>query len=436
MKEVLGALSLESEDELISAILWRDAFLGPWAVYRDKCLWDPRYPSSTDPPPKKKFVAMVTKALKEGVSKDCGDTKDSLDVEYHQSVLYTSLLRNLTGFGEIYYGIDDIPRMTRALMKLTTGFLVECYQAKIGIAVRVEQVRPSKLHHKLSKKVRNGKPTPKDESRKKLLDYEGGDDPDAYDTEEEEDDSDAIIRCVCENDGDDGGMIQCDNCNVWQHMVCMGIEGQDWSEKTYYCEQCPLGSDPTTPTREASMANVTTTEAQDMPVDSTSTDTPSPSLSDNISDFSEFVPSGHASPAPSESSIHERKDSTPRPLPLNPVREGDQSGVDTHGPEPIASMLPVPEVKQGESIVSSNMRVFPELNLSSTNSANQGEQEEARKETKTKMMPLTVRIPEATEVGGEYETTPQVQSSTGIVLPFRMRHDPTARAPAGYKEGG
>ncbi|KAF2030438.1 hypothetical protein EK21DRAFT_65578 [Setomelanomma holmii] len=59
------------------------------------------------------------------------------------------------------------------------------------------------------------------------------------DQEEEEDD--AIIRCVCGDQRDIRGrqMICCDNCEAWQHNKCLGLpEGDFWEGKNYYCEQC------------------------------------------------------------------------------------------------------------------------------------------------------------------------------------------------------
>ena len=58
-------------------------------------------------------------------------------------------------------------------------------------------------------------------------------------TEEEEDD--AIIRCVCGDQRDIRGrqMIACDICEAWQHVKCLGLqEGDEWANRTYYCEQC------------------------------------------------------------------------------------------------------------------------------------------------------------------------------------------------------
>ena len=62
----------------------------------------------------------------------------------------------------------------------------------------------------------------------------------ARSTEDEEDD--AIIRCICGlEDDDDGGrtMIQCDNCQAWQHNDCMGVtEEEDQLPEHYFCEIC------------------------------------------------------------------------------------------------------------------------------------------------------------------------------------------------------
>ncbi len=43
--------------------------------------------------------------------------------------------------------------------------------------------------------------------------------------EEEDDDfDDSVTRCICgNNDLQDGFMIKCDRCNVWQHGDCMDV---------------------------------------------------------------------------------------------------------------------------------------------------------------------------------------------------------------------
>lgn len=62
-------------------------------------------------------------------------------------------------------------------------------------------------------------------------------------TPPEEDEGDAIIRCVCgyveEDEDDERTMVICDKCSAWQHNICMGISenAQDLPEH-YFCEQC------------------------------------------------------------------------------------------------------------------------------------------------------------------------------------------------------
>lgn len=61
--------------------------------------------------------------------------------------------------------------------------------------------------------------------------------PEQEDGEEE----DAIIRCVCGDQRDIRGreMICCDTCEAWQHNKCLSLpEGSYWEGKNYYCEQC------------------------------------------------------------------------------------------------------------------------------------------------------------------------------------------------------
>ena len=48
---------------------------------------------------------------------------------------------------------------------------------------------------------------------------------------------DSITRCICEFSHDDGYMIQCDRCFVWQHVDCMSIDRQNIPDE-YLCEAC------------------------------------------------------------------------------------------------------------------------------------------------------------------------------------------------------
>ncbi|ORX52819.1 hypothetical protein DM01DRAFT_1336597 [Hesseltinella vesiculosa] len=55
----------------------------------------------------------------------------------------------------------------------------------------------------------------------------------------------AVTRCVCmkkksfssDSDDDEGLMVQCDECEVWQHCNCMGLTEESIPDQ-YYCEQC------------------------------------------------------------------------------------------------------------------------------------------------------------------------------------------------------
>lgn len=50
---------------------------------------------------------------------------------------------------------------------------------------------------------------------------------------------DAIISLTISDEEDMGNfMIQCEQCSVWQHGVCMGVANVDESPEHYYCEQC------------------------------------------------------------------------------------------------------------------------------------------------------------------------------------------------------
>lgn len=60
--------------------------------------------------------------------------------------------------------------------------------------------------------------------------------------EENEEDAEETIRCVCgDNTDDEAGrkFIACDACEAWQHNVCMGVSlEEDEQPEHYFCEQC------------------------------------------------------------------------------------------------------------------------------------------------------------------------------------------------------
>ncbi|CBX96221.1 hypothetical protein LEMA_P111400.1 [Plenodomus lingam JN3] len=59
--------------------------------------------------------------------------------------------------------------------------------------------------------------------------------------QEDEEQGDDLIRCVCGDQRDIRGrqMICCDTCEAWQHNKCLGLpEGDFWNNKNYYCERC------------------------------------------------------------------------------------------------------------------------------------------------------------------------------------------------------
>ncbi|XP_063227659.1 treacle protein-like isoform X2 [Bacillus rossius redtenbacheri] len=55
--------------------------------------------------------------------------------------------------------------------------------------------------------------------------------------EGEGDDDDSVTRCICDFQHDDGYMICCDKCFVWQHVDCMQIDRANIPE-LYSCERC------------------------------------------------------------------------------------------------------------------------------------------------------------------------------------------------------
>ncbi|KAI9262118.1 hypothetical protein BDA99DRAFT_68106 [Phascolomyces articulosus] len=57
-------------------------------------------------------------------------------------------------------------------------------------------------------------------------------------SEEDSTDSGSVTRCVCGESHNVGLMIQCDQCEVWQHCDCVGLLVADEMPDQYYCEEC------------------------------------------------------------------------------------------------------------------------------------------------------------------------------------------------------
>lgn len=70
---------------------------------------------------------------------------------------------------------------------------------------------------------------------------DGGEETETAPDDDGEDVQDEDTRCICEMTHDDGDMIQCDKCSVWQHIVCMGLDKNNriaLEQDQYFCEKC------------------------------------------------------------------------------------------------------------------------------------------------------------------------------------------------------
>uniref|UniRef100_UPI003F77871F HORMA domain-containing protein n=1 Tax=Patiria miniata TaxID=46514 RepID=UPI003F77871F len=47
-----------------------------------------------------------------------------------------------------------------------------------------------------------------------------------------------IVRCPCGCNEDDGLMIRCEECKLWQHAVCFAIISEDDAPEQHVCNQC------------------------------------------------------------------------------------------------------------------------------------------------------------------------------------------------------
>lgn len=63
--------------------------------------------------------------------------------------------------------------------------------------------------------------------------------PEEEEEEEEAEEEGDVIRCVCGTQRETGDFVACDQCKVWQHNHCMGLDPSiDYENETYFCEQC------------------------------------------------------------------------------------------------------------------------------------------------------------------------------------------------------
>lgn len=148
LQEVLDALHLDSGADLISCLLECEAFLKPWAIFRDGVVWEPNSSGlviRTDD-----LIPQIVQEVKlNSLSQDL--TPNRFDVYYHATQLYSSLIRNLQQKEEIFYCCeeDEYSDICKSLAKLASFLRVQ-YKSGRGFLIRViERAKPSR-HAKLS----------------------------------------------------------------------------------------------------------------------------------------------------------------------------------------------------------------------------------------------------------------------------------------------
>jgi len=76
----------------------------------------------------------------------------------------------------------------------------------------------------------------KDRSASDIME-DGGEETETAPEADDDNQDDSVTRCICDYLHDDGYMIQCDKCFVWQHVVCMGLDRNNIPDE-YLCEKC------------------------------------------------------------------------------------------------------------------------------------------------------------------------------------------------------
>jgi len=66
---------------------------------------------------------------------------------------------------------------------------------------------------------------------------DGGEETETAPEADDDNQDDSVTRCICDFLHDDGYMICCDKCSVWQHVVCMGLDRNNIPDE-YLCEKC------------------------------------------------------------------------------------------------------------------------------------------------------------------------------------------------------
>jgi len=88
----------------------------------------------------------------------------------------------------------------------------------------------------LGESVRDRDSEGKDRSTSDIME-DGGEETETAPEADDDNQDDSVTRCICDYLHDDGYMICCDKCFVWQHVVCMGLDRNNIPDE-YLCEKC------------------------------------------------------------------------------------------------------------------------------------------------------------------------------------------------------
>ncbi|KAF9909844.1 hypothetical protein BX616_011038 [Lobosporangium transversale] len=136
---------------------------------------------------------------------------------------------------------DALDHMSR---RLGCQYCRKTYKNRSGLVYHMERCTMAKLQTSMSRDLdgdstasetedqRNSRFSRPSEGKGSNKDING-----ERSNDDEYEDEEGIIMCVCGSKNDEGAMVQCDDCKVWLHIDCLDLAEEDIPEE-YFCPSC------------------------------------------------------------------------------------------------------------------------------------------------------------------------------------------------------